>query len=276
MRLQAAHAAMAKDGLAVASTSSAPPPPLPKPKPADPFANYSTAADLGFVDREEEKRKAQELLKQAEVEAAAELERETRHTEGTIGQWERVVRKRPPPPPPPTYDQGDSKPRLGEDGQGQEEEEQVVERDEPIPTSANFLKEKRAVDDDDGYDPTKISINLKRKRLTLKEEQDIKQAQGAKERLKREAEEAELRRITSAMRNQTTAAGWSEVDVKAEPMLEFEPLPEVKHEEAEGVKDEDELKPAELKAEDEEAKPVVSSGFKKRKMHGAAAARRKP
>lgn len=272
---------MAKDGLAVASTSTAPPPPPLKAKAADPYANYSTAADLGFVDKEEEKRKAQELLNKAEAEAAAELERETRQNEGTIGQWERVVRKRPPPPPPSAA-QADLKPRLGQDGQveeNEEGEEKVVEREEAVPTSVNFLKEKRLDDDEDEYDPTKISINLKRKRLTLKQEQDIKDAQEAKARVKREAEEAERRRIASERRNETTTAGWSEVDVKAEPMLEFEPLPEVKDEEGAEVKAEADGKPDAddgLKVEVEEAKPVVSSGFKKRKMHGAAAARRKP
>ena len=262
---------MAKDGLGAGSTS-APPPPPPKPKPTDPFANYSSAADLGFVDREEEKRKAQAISKQAEEDAAAELERETRQTEGTIGQWERIVRERPVPPP---VLRDGVKPSV--DG---EDEDQLIERDEPIPTNVNFLKERRIDDDADEYDPTKIAINLKRKRLTLKEENEIRDAKEAKERVKREAEEAEVRRIASERRNATTTAGWNEVDREAEPMLEFEPLPAVKPEEVEGVKAEEAGRKAEggaeLKAEVEEVKPVASSGFKKRKMHGAAAARRKP
>lgn len=269
---------MAKDGLAAASSSTAPPPPpsRTKPKSDDPFANYSTAADLGFIDKEEEKRKADEIVRQAEAEAAAEAEQEARPNAGTIGQWERVVKKRPPPAL--AGEGAEEKPRAkGEDEE--DEEERVVERDEPIATNRNFLKEKQLADEDE-YDPTQITINLKRKRLTLREEQDIKDAKEAKERVKREAAEAEQRRIASEIRNATTTAGWQTVDVMNEPMLEFEPLPEVKNEADEEVKDEGADVKAEgdlvLKAEVEEAKPVVASGFKKRKMHGAAAARRKP
>lgn len=258
---------MAADGMAVASSSKAPPPHR-KPaasSSADPFANYSTAADLGFVDAAEEKRKAAELVKAAEKEAAAALEREERRKEGNIGQWEKVVRTRPPPPPPAALE-------------GEEDDKAFarVERDEPLPNSATFLKE-RSLPDEDKYDPSAVTIKLKRQRLTLKEEEDIRRAAEIQAKIKREAEEAEQRRVLSEHRNATTQAGWQQVDVKDEALVQFDPDPLLTVKKEEDDADVKQEEGVEVKQEEEEVKPVVSmSGFKKRKMHGAAAARRKP
>ena len=84
---QAAQAAFAQDvgsGLVKPGSSSRPttlPTPVQKPtatkpsKPSDPWANYSTAASLGFADPDEERVKA---------------EAERRRTQGVAGEWEVV------------------------------------------------------------------------------------------------------------------------------------------------------------------------------------------
>ncbi|KAI0766505.1 hypothetical protein BC629DRAFT_1538248 [Irpex lacteus] len=82
---KAAQAAFAQDvgaGLvkpgssnAVASSSKQAGPSKPAPKPSDPYTNYTTAASLGYVDPDEERRK---------------IEAERRAKEGVVGAWEVV------------------------------------------------------------------------------------------------------------------------------------------------------------------------------------------
>jgi WW domain-binding protein 4 len=87
MATQAAQAAFAQDvgsglvkpGNSSRSTTSSTPIQKPTaakpPKPSDPWANYTTAASLGYTDPEEERMKA---------------EAERRRTQGVAGEWEVV------------------------------------------------------------------------------------------------------------------------------------------------------------------------------------------
>ncbi|KAI5476306.1 hypothetical protein MNV49_007877 [Pseudohyphozyma bogoriensis] len=254
----AAHAAMAADGTPVASTSTLPPP-AKKPKvaaakPTDKFANYTTASDLGFEDPEADKLNA---------------EREARANEGVIGGWEKVVKHKVDPKAVEA-----ERERL--EAERQEQEQREKEKKER--KYGKYFAERTAGAGDDEYDPTKVVINVKRKQLTLKEEEELREEEERKAKVKEEAEKAERKRERLLAKS-----GWNEIEVKDEPMLEFEaaPQPEPKQEDdvdakagagelvAPKVEDED-VKPAV-----EDVKPVVSGGFKKRKMHGANAARKR-
>ncbi|KAM0754569.1 hypothetical protein T439DRAFT_377031 [Meredithblackwellia eburnea MCA 4105] len=235
----AANAAMAADGLP--STSAAPPPPPPKSKGAatpstDPFANYSTAQSLGFVDED------------AKIREADQAEKEQKQQEGRIGEWKRVV-KPPPPPPRPTGAEGG-------DGASAEPEEVPRER----PKKAIFSEKIRQLDDDDLYDPAKLDFKLKRKRLTLQEQEEIRIKEEAARKEKERAERKERKKAGM------TKSGWAEAEVKEEEMLQFEPLPgEVKEED---VKEEE--KPSLVSTAD--SKPDVKPAgpvFKKRKGNAA-------
>ncbi|GAA6058773.1 hypothetical protein JCM10212_001889 [Sporobolomyces blumeae] len=274
-------------------------------KPADPFANYTTAASLGIVDHEAERKKAEDE------------ERELRHKEGTIGQWQKVVkpRARADPVPPPRLNlptgallpagtivsfknkDGDVKPQVkAEDEQAPDEareDEAEPGRDgrhddeaAAKPKRRGYFTEKRFDADDDEFDPTQIGggqLNLKRKRLTLKEEKEIEERAEA-ERKRREEEEAERRR-EAKRRGRGEKGGWQEVAIEAEPLLEFDDLPVA---DASGsgeagtegggagrADDEGEDRKVPTEVADESKPEPAKSGFKKRKMHGAGTIRKK-
>ncbi|ORY79309.1 hypothetical protein BCR35DRAFT_97119 [Leucosporidium creatinivorum] len=197
----------------------------------------------------------------------------------------RIEAKVKPPPPPPaaadvkTEDRADVKPTeeqaaaLALAAERQEEEDR--------PTQKRWLKEKTLPigGEEDEWDPTKVApLKLKRKILTLKEEEEIKEEEERK-RKKRKEEEREMRRREKERAKgkgpEVTKEGWQQVEVTEEPMLEFEE-PEVKPEEGEegagGAGEGDKAEDLKPKVEEEAPKP---SGFKKRKMFGAAAARKK-
>lgn len=229
---------------------------------SDPFANYTTAANLGITDEDATK---------------AKEEAEARQKEGTIGQWERVVRMpKPAPPPVPTGGAapsgGAKKEEDGEDvkpgqaavsaslGLGQEDAENPVE----AAKKRGFLTERSALPFDDDEDDPLASlgpIKIKKRRLTVKEQQQIDDEAAEKLRAREEAQEA-------AKRRGAQGTGWEAANVEDDE--EFDPLaglgvPE-QVEEAEGE--------FEKKPEVEEEKPKVASGFKKRKMHGAGSVRK--
>ncbi|GAA5858306.1 hypothetical protein JCM1840_001141 [Sporobolomyces johnsonii] len=244
----AAQLAMQAAGTPVASTSTSPSAP-PKPRPAaaassDPYANYTTAASLGIVDEEAERQAA---------------EAELRQKEGRIGEWERVVR--PKPPPSAAAPLPSSTTTAGE-GEGDGESKPGTEDDPPERVKKGYFTEKSLAFDDDEFDPASVGIKLKRKRATLKEEE----AQQTKEREEREREARE------EQASQGVRGSWQEAEVKSEPMLEFDAP--VKSDEDGGAAGAVAALPG---AEATEEKPAVSKGggFKKRKMLGAGAARKK-
>ena len=240
---------MAADGLA--STSTAPPPRRSRPvaSSSDPYANYSTAESLGFVDADTE-------LFNAELEA----ELEARRNEGRIGEWERVVKPPPLPAAPewePIMDYKD------------DEEVKPVEKKH----SDYFDKEKtRELRDDEMYDPSKVRIKLKRKRLTLQEEEALREEERVKAKLKQEkCDEEELVEQTEK-RAATTKSGWAEVELEEQPILMFEEGVKVE----EDVKEEEGVVPAGPgDVESAAVAPAVGGGFfKKRKMLGKDARKR--
>lgn len=256
---------MVADGTPVASTSSLPPPstkPKPTPKPTDPFANYSTAADLGFVDPESDQ--LGKLL----------LEQEARQAEGTIGGWQKVVK-----PPPAVLNQK----RLEEEKAREEEEKEWKAREEK--RLGKYFKEKTLTGEEDEYHFKHVSFNLKRKRLTLKEEADLAAAAETQGRIKRERDE-EREKESARRRKQGKLNGWDEVTVEAQPMLSFddENAIQAKVEDepycGSSIKSElgrdEELNDAKLVVT-EDVKPATVGGgqFKKRKMMGANAARKR-
>ncbi|KPV76636.1 uncharacterized protein RHOBADRAFT_66242 [Rhodotorula graminis WP1] len=280
---------------ASASTSSAAP---------DPFANYSTAAQLGYRDEAAE-RAAEEAGKEAD-------EAELRKSEGTIGQWQKVAK--PGPVAPPAWaTQGKGKGRAEEgfvgaavlgsaaaaaaaagikreqgDGADIKPDPDVkpaplagqddADDDPSTSTAATkkrraFLAEKSAIPDDDddalsdGGAPALGPIKLKKRRLTVKEQAAEAAALEAAEREVREREEQRAARAKEGRK----AGQWESVEVGAEgeaALLEFEPLPPVVGEAQEGGE-------AGAVEDREQDKPKVApSAFKKRKMPGAAARRK--
>jgi hypothetical protein len=254
-------------GLAPPDETPEPKPTSKKPAPAsssDPYANYTTAASLGITDEDA---------------AKAVAEAEARQKEGTIGQWERVIKpKAYVPPPVPTggfaptrgvkKEEEDVKPDSNAQagvsaslGLGQEEEEHPVE----AAKKRGFLTEKSALPfDDDDDDPLASlgPIKLKKRRLTVKEQQAIEDEAAAKVR-ERAAAEGEAQR-----RGANT--GWAAANVAEDE--EFDPLAGLGlPAEGEGAAGAEEAKPA----VEEEKPKVASGGFKKRKMHGAGAVRKK-
>ncbi|GAA5879506.1 hypothetical protein JCM16303_003228 [Sporobolomyces ruberrimus] len=248
----------------VASTSKTPAPPAPA-KPADPYANYTTAESLGYKDDAEEKKRE---------------EAELRQKEGTIGQWQKVA-KRPPPPPPaaiqpiPTggflpvgsappaarvkREEGGALPVKAE--HEEDEKPKLPEPSQPPERRTGYFTEKRFDADDDEFDPAKIGgINLKRKRLTLKEEEELEAQRVARE-------EASVPLATETRRTNEGGSNWVSAEIKEEPMLEFEDKkPETENE------DKVDVKPDTAQSE---AKAGGGTGFKKRKMHGAGTVRKK-
>ncbi|SCV74106.1 BQ2448_6538 [Microbotryum intermedium] len=281
---QAARIAMGPSALDLGEgTSSTPQASTSKPTagPPDSFASYTTAADLGFKD--------EVTVVDPKVEAL-EKDKETRQTEGIIGQWQVVKKKKPqlttaptmanttpgaiPPSPQwmqnlPGYSNGV---KLENEVKGEKQDEQGTKQHEPEqdqPKAPRYLNEKAYTADDDDYDPNKVGpVKLKRKILTLKEQQEIDDREREKKRIKEEMEEQRKRAKLER------GNGWSQVEVGDEGLLEFEDPPEaeddVKQEHNQGG---DVTKPS--IAEEQEEKPKVTSGFKKRKMHGANAVRKK-
>ncbi|GAA5933276.1 hypothetical protein JCM1841_006576 [Sporobolomyces salmonicolor] len=251
----AAQLAMQAAGDPVASTStsaSAPPKARPAAASSDPYANYTTAASLGIVDEEADRQAA---------------EAELRQKEGRIGEWERVVRPKPPAPAPsgafaafpPSAAAGDA-----------DADPKPDTEDDPKPVKKGYFTEKSLAFDDDEFDPASVGVKLKRKRVTLKEEEEEEErARQAKEREERDEREREAR---DKQASRGGRGSWQEAEVKSEPMLEFDTS--VKSEEDGDAAGATTALPG---AEEPEEKPAVSTsgGFKKRKMLGANAARRK-
>ncbi|GAA5917324.1 hypothetical protein JCM8208_005014 [Rhodotorula glutinis] len=280
---------------ASASTSTAAP---------DPFANYSTAAQLGYRD---------EAAERAAVEAGERAEEaELRKSEGTIGQWQKVAKPVVGLPPAPAVGaaagKGKGRAKEGFVGGallgsaaaaaavgGIKREDADVKPDlnvKPAPLAAGtddvdddscapatkkrraFLAEKSAFPDDDDDDDDALSadaralapIKLKKRRLTVKEQAA---EAAAREAAEREVVEREGRRAARDKEG-ATVGQWESVEVgrdDEQAPLEFE-APVV--EEARGGE-----VGAGAKEEKEEDKPKAApSGFKKRKMPGAAARRK--
>ncbi|GJN87100.1 hypothetical protein Rhopal_000045-T1 [Rhodotorula paludigena] len=302
-RVEEAQEVARVEAAAAAAMGTEPPPPVPsasssKPKPAavssDPYANYTTAEFLGIKDDAAEK-------------AAAEAE--LRQKEGRIGEWQRVVKPAPtftPPPAEAAKVKGKGKARnegfvgqavLGsaaaaplkrEDGADEEQKPDVAQGVAPaVPAPAGdaegvdeetsvskkrgyFQERTLALDDDD--DPYLASlgagtIKVKKRRLTVKEQQAEEE-----ERARVEAEREAAR--VKAQEQRGAKGQWEAVELEEQPMLEFD-TPAAAGEGAEQDKaaaDNSELAGADG---EEQPKPTTGSGFKKRKMHGAAAARKK-
>lgn len=253
-----------------ASTSTDPLPPQvarrarPVPVSSDPFANYSTAESLGYIDPEADKKEA------------AVLAQEARQKEGIIGQWESVKIKAPPRL---------SSVELAEREEELEKERKDQEDERYLRPGGSYLSERQAIpledSDDEVYDKKLIKINVKRKRLTLKEEEELQEEKNTKERIERKMEKESQR--AERKEAKMTKAGWNEAEVTEQPMLMFDPIPK-KEEEVKASGSLLEGAGAEsVKAEDggieEEKKPevpvVTTGGFKKRKMLGASATRKK-
>ncbi|GAA6040676.1 hypothetical protein JCM8097_000871 [Rhodosporidiobolus ruineniae] len=256
-----------------------------KPKPAassDPYANYTTAANLGIKDEAAEKLKEEQAK---------------REKEGVIGEWQRVVKPRQAyvPPAAATVPTGgfvsEAKGKVkAEDGGEDVKPNLVGNLAPPIPPAASaedaaehpydllsskkrtFLTEKTAASLYDDEDDMPIApIKLKKQRLTVKEQTAL-DAAAAEERQRKEEAEREAER-----RGAARGGGWAAADVAEDegfdPLAGLAPVPAV----AEGgggegtAEEKQEDKPAVV----EEKKPALGGGFKKRKMHGAGAARKK-
>ncbi|KAG6866772.1 hypothetical protein C0991_011431 [Blastosporella zonata] len=160
---QAAQAAYAQDVAAgrarpgagpVASTSATPK--KPTPKPSNPYANYSTAASLGFSDPDAER-------------IAAEAER--RRTQGVAGEWE-VVATITPTLAPSSDDENekpDVNPPTGDATIGVKREAETPADEED--TRAYKLRKKGWGSGMSGaYDPDAIPIKLKKKQEEVEPE----------------------------------------------------------------------------------------------------------
>ncbi|BGP38299.1 hypothetical protein JCM10450v2_002245 [Rhodotorula kratochvilovae] len=287
----AAAAAMGLPTPASAAPSSSKPKATAAGGSADPYANYTTAASLGITDEDAER---------------AKEEAEARMKEGRIGQWERVVRPGPTWGPP-SAPEGKGKGRAQDEGfvgaavlgkeaaQGikrehAEEDKPVVDAladgaaPAPAPASDDdeatnplgaakkrgFLAERSALGpDDDDEDVAALlgPIKLKKRRLTVKEQQ----AEEARLAAEREREEQAREEARARARDRRA---WEIVEVAAEPLLDFgaSTAPEGEGAGAEdaGAEDKGVHEPA---VEEEKPKPA-GGGFKKRKIPGAAARRK--
>ncbi|PPQ63666.1 hypothetical protein CVT24_004551 [Panaeolus cyanescens] len=144
---QAANAAFAADVSSGVARAAAPPvastsKPQKPVKPSNPYANYTTAASLGYTDPDAER-------------IAAELER--RRTQGVAGEWEVIT---------PTEPVSTSQPTEGEQG---EEEPNPLKREAVAPPdeedTRSFKLRKKTVNTGLGeiYDPGLIPIKIKKK-----------------------------------------------------------------------------------------------------------------
>jgi WW domain-binding protein 4 len=236
---------MTADNLAAGITPTEAPPPPPRrsrpvPSSSDPFSNYSTAESLGFVDPD------------AEANAAALLKQQS---EGSIGQWEKVVKPPPlPPGPAPSLD-------------APIDESVAGETDEMVYRPSTFGREKVAAFDDDAYDPSLIALKLKRKRLTIAEEEESTEvAKVVKKEMRRVKEEERRKREESErIERGESKSGWNEVVKEEGYVLLFEEVI-AKTEEGEETQVKEEVK-----EEDKDEKPVVEvvkAVFKKRRPNG--------
>lgn len=332
LRMQAAAAAMGlpppadpSSSRSSSSSSSRPTPAAPPPKPTDPYANYTTAASLGYRD---------------EVAERAAAEAEQRQNEGVIGAWQKVVKPRAPPAPAPVGaagaagaaekgkarardaegfagqavlrpelaggvkredgdaaaagDDGERKPALrdqdGYSGARPTVSADADDRDDhALPaveaaTKRGFLREKSAADlydDDDSDDPLAAlgPIKLKKRRLTVKEQQAEEE-----QRLAREREVKEVWRAREERKGKRSK--WEAVDPTQEETDTFDPFadaaaaadadPSAGDPSAETAglasegKDAAAGKADEATAEEEPKPQPSSSLFKKRKRPGAA------
>lgn len=324
--MQAAAAAMglpppADPSSSRSSSSSSKPNPAPAPKPTDPYANYTTAASLGYRDEAAER-------------AAAEAEQ--RQNEGVIGAWQKVVKPRAPPAPAPapvgaagTAEKGKARARDAEgfagqavlrpelaggvkreDGDaaaaGDDGERKPALRDQDgysgarptvsadaddrddhaLPaveaaTKRGFLREKSAADlydDDDSDDPLAAlgPIKLKKRRLTVKEQQAEEEQRRAREREVKEVWRAREERKGKRSK-------WEAVDPTEEETGAFDPFADAGAADASAGDPSAEAAGSNPEASDaaagkadeataeEESKPQPSSSlFKKRKRPGAA------
>ncbi|GAA5840625.1 hypothetical protein JCM11251_004172 [Rhodosporidiobolus azoricus] len=287
-RIEAAAAA----AMGLSAPDPVPTPSSSKPKPAapksssDPYANYTTAENLGLKDDF-----AEQLKK----------EQEQREKEGTIGQWQRVVKpqhslggkgKAPEVVPtggfvkvkkeseaeetePLLIPAGDVVPPAGTGATAGAE----AEEDDTHPVSQakkrGFLTEKTApsyLDDDDDL-PSLGPIKLKKRRLTVKEQAALQ----AEEEEKRRAEEEQVQ----VAKERKTGGGWAaarlDEDEGFDPLAGLAPPVPVEGEAEAGAA---EAEKPDVKLEEEEKPQVAAAtpaagGFKKRKMHGAGATRKK-
>ncbi|KIY74286.1 hypothetical protein CYLTODRAFT_439216 [Cylindrobasidium torrendii FP15055 ss-10] len=169
---KAAAAAYALDvgsGVAKASSSSAPAKASSsastskREKPSNPWANYSTAASLGYTDPDAEKAKVLAMQRQSE---------------GVAGQWQ-VVETITPPPPPIPQDSANDEVKLETDPDADSALGKRPSEEEENPR--HFKLRKRNLDVGLGkiYDPGAITITLKKKdrppepEATVKKEEDI-------------------------------------------------------------------------------------------------------
>lgn len=278
---------------------------------ADPFANYTTAAQLGFKD---------------EAADRARDEAERRKEEGLIGTWEKVVKPARLPPVGAEEGGGKGKGRAGEEGfvgravlgrdaaaaaaaaaggikrEHDELKPEVAAEppaDAPAPASAagagegardddvddataapatkkkrGFLTEKAAFADDPDSESEDVasrlaaSIKLKKRRLTVREQQAEADAAARAAAERARAEE-------SARSGKERKGAWERVEVGEEPMLEFEseaPAAAAEGGEAEAGAAEG-AAPSGEEGQGDKPKPAAG-GFKKRKIPGAAARRK--
>lgn len=196
------------------------------------------------------------------------MERESKSKEGRIGEWEKVVRV---PKRVVSVVEVESKYAVKvEGGTGEEPQQEVIlERED----HRRFLKEKTnpALDALAASSSTVMGeIKLKRQRLTLREENELRVAEEINNQIKLEREEAqELASLARwrAKGGDANGGGWGTIDVKDEEQVTFDPIDEV--ETKVDVK-------VEIKVEDVMAPATtVGGGFKKRKMLGSAASRKK-
>ena len=254
-----------------ASTSKLPPPPKTaaekkKARSTDPYADYSTAESLGFVDEEAAKLQAQAVL---------------RKQEGSIGQWEKVgSRAASGNFSGGAVPKGRGKERTAEEVQEDEEKEEEAkrlkeeEREWRIKEEEKFnrlhdrdnhrdyLHVKTATLTDEAYDPSKVAIKLKRSRMTIKEEQDAAVV------VKQEAEElaAAEREKARIKLEERGAGGWNEVAVTNDAMVFADTKEEEQQEEVKKAVVEDAVVKEEVA---EEVPAEIKSVFKKRKVNAS-------
>ncbi|KAG6813283.1 hypothetical protein H0H92_012438 [Tricholoma furcatifolium] len=152
---QAAQAAYSQDVAAgrarpgagpIPSTSTAATPKKPIPKPSNPYANYSTAASLGYTDPDAER-------------IATEADR--RRTQGVVGEWEVVATVTPTLAP---SDDEDEKPEIQPDEPASAGTKREAETPADLEDTRAFkLRKKQWSGLDGGYDPDSIPIKLKKR-----------------------------------------------------------------------------------------------------------------
>ena len=119
------------------------------PKRTDAFADYSTAASLGYTDPDEERLKA---------------EQERRSKEGVVGAWELVTPSAPAPAEKVEEGEEDQKPALADLGEGpSRKREAEAPVDEEDSRQFKLRKKKLGAGLGEIYDPGLIPIKLKKK-----------------------------------------------------------------------------------------------------------------